>query len=222
MEIHLRETADLVDHYFIVEATITHKGEEKPILWERLRLAMCCLDCQMNTIALHHRFTERFSFLKEDQVIHVVVDQLGDNEAHRGKSETATDWWVFILLTLRGGFYFPGGLRSSKPRLASRGSKTGLPQRILDWTTLTYSSAAMQMRFSISTSWILTPWSYVSGSQSIFAAQPGALSTIQRYSHRSTLDANGRPHSSISYRLDGERSTSLLSHALHLYLDPGS
>ena len=50
-----------------------------------------------HTIVLFHRFTERFSFLKEDQVIHVVVDQLADNEAHRGKSETATDWWVFIL-----------------------------------------------------------------------------------------------------------------------------
>ena len=37
LEIHLRETADLVDHYFLVEATITHKGENKPILWERLR-----------------------------------------------------------------------------------------------------------------------------------------------------------------------------------------
>ena len=41
LEIHLRETADLIDHYFLVEATITHKGEEKPILWERLRFMFC-------------------------------------------------------------------------------------------------------------------------------------------------------------------------------------
>ena len=45
--------------------------------------------------ALDHRFTERFSFLKEDQVIHVVVDHLGDNEAHRSKAEgSGTDWFV--------------------------------------------------------------------------------------------------------------------------------
>lgn len=37
LEIQLREAADLVDHYFIVEATLTHKGEPKPVLWERLR-----------------------------------------------------------------------------------------------------------------------------------------------------------------------------------------
>ena len=171
-----------------------------------------------HTIVLFHRFTERFRFLKEDQVIHVVVDQLADNEAHRGKSETATDWWVFILPKVV--FHFAGGLRSSRPRLVSRGSKTGLLQRDLDWTTLIFSSVAMQTRFSISTSWIL--WSYISGSQSIFDAQPGALSAIQQYSHWSSLDANGRPHSSFSHGLDGERSTSLLPHALHLYLGPDS
>ena len=37
LEIHLRETADLVDHYFLVEATRTHRGHKKPILWERLK-----------------------------------------------------------------------------------------------------------------------------------------------------------------------------------------
>ena len=37
LEIHLRETADLVEHYFLVEATRTHKGDKKPILWERLK-----------------------------------------------------------------------------------------------------------------------------------------------------------------------------------------
>ena len=34
-------------------------------------------------------------------------------------------------------------------------------------------------------------WSYVSGSQSIFDAQPGALSAVQQYSHWSSLDADG-------------------------------
>ena len=38
LEIQLREAADLVDHYFLVEATLTHKGEAKPIMWERIRL----------------------------------------------------------------------------------------------------------------------------------------------------------------------------------------
>ena len=37
LEIHLRETADLVDHFFLVEATHTHRGDKKPILWERLK-----------------------------------------------------------------------------------------------------------------------------------------------------------------------------------------
>ena len=36
--------------------------------------------------------------MKEDQVIHVVVDHLGDNDAHRSKAKgSGTDWWVFIL-----------------------------------------------------------------------------------------------------------------------------
>ena len=124
MEIHLRETADLVDHYFLVEATITHKGENKPILWERLRCTHVCLDCQ-NTISLHHRFTERFSFLKEDQVIHVVVDHLGDYQDHRSKAAgNGINWWVFksqvsrLQKVGRGTcFYFAGGLSSSKQRL---------------------------------------------------------------------------------------------------------
>ena len=52
--------------------------------------------CFLPIIALDHRFTERFSFLKEDQVIHVVVDHLGDNEDHRSNAEgSGTDWWAF-------------------------------------------------------------------------------------------------------------------------------
>ena len=51
--------------------------------------------CSGHSDALDRRFTERFSFLKEDQVIHVVVDHLGDNEAHRSEAEgSGTDWLV--------------------------------------------------------------------------------------------------------------------------------
>ena len=69
---------------------------------------MCRPDRQ-NRISVHRRFTERFGFLKEDQVIHVVVDQLGDNEDHRSKAAgSGTDWWVFIIqgnLTWFSSFY---------------------------------------------------------------------------------------------------------------------
>ena len=116
----MRETADLVDHYFLVEATITHKGENKPILWERLRCVGCLKDPPI-IISLHCRFTERFSFLREDQVIHVVVDQLGDDEVHRSKAEgSGTDWWVFLLFGHFSDvscFTFAGGLSSNRPRL---------------------------------------------------------------------------------------------------------
>ena len=70
-------------------------------------IKVCCPDV-LPIIALAHRFTERFSFLKEDQVIHVVVDHLGDNEDHRSNAEgSGTDWWVFnesFFDILRGGF----------------------------------------------------------------------------------------------------------------------
>ena len=58
LEIHLRETADFVDHYFLLEATLTHKGEDKPILWERLR----CTQHKPRFLSLPFRFTERFGF----------------------------------------------------------------------------------------------------------------------------------------------------------------
>ena len=47
-----------VDQIFLVEATVTHKGMRKPLIWERLK------------------FTERFSFLNATKVDHVVVDDL--------------------------------------------------------------------------------------------------------------------------------------------------
>ena len=37
LEILLREVKDLVDVLFIVEATHTHKGDSKPLIWERLK-----------------------------------------------------------------------------------------------------------------------------------------------------------------------------------------
>ena len=88
LEIHLRETSDLVDHYFLVEATRTHRGDKKPILWERLKYE------HSNTSIKHWncRFTERFSFLREDQVIHVVVDHLGDDVVHRNKAKEGVEW----------------------------------------------------------------------------------------------------------------------------------
>ena len=39
-----------------MEATVTHKGMRKPLIWERLK------------------FTERFSFVNPTKVDHVVVD----------------------------------------------------------------------------------------------------------------------------------------------------
>ena len=47
-----------VDRIFLVEATVTHKGMRKPLIWERLK------------------FTERFSFVNATKVDHVIVDDL--------------------------------------------------------------------------------------------------------------------------------------------------
>ena len=40
----------------------------------------------------YFRYTDRFSFLKPGQVIHVVVDQLGDEVAHKAKAVNGVDW----------------------------------------------------------------------------------------------------------------------------------
>ena len=45
-----------VDRIFIVEATVTHKGMRKPLVWDRLK------------------FTQRFTFVNATKVDHVVVD----------------------------------------------------------------------------------------------------------------------------------------------------
>ena len=116
---------------------------------------------------------------------------------------------------------FPGGSSSSRQKLASRELKTGQLLKVLDWRTPTFSSAAMQTRFSniFEATNILT--CNTSGSQPIFNAQLSALSAVQRYDDRGALDADGRPRLGISTRLECERPASLLSHALHLYLGPG-
>ena len=45
-----------MDRIFLVEATVTHKGMRKPLVWDRLK------------------FTQRFSFVNATKVDHVVVD----------------------------------------------------------------------------------------------------------------------------------------------------
>jgi len=56
LEISLKEQLDLVDRLFLVEATVTHKGHPKPLMWERLK------------------FTQRFEFVNFSKVEHVVAD----------------------------------------------------------------------------------------------------------------------------------------------------
>ena len=59
LEIVLREEHDMVDKIFIVEATTTHHPQvEKPLMWDEVKA------------------TERFSFLDDDKVVHVVVDDV--------------------------------------------------------------------------------------------------------------------------------------------------
>ena len=45
-----------VDRIFLVEATVTHKGMRKPLVWDRLK------------------FTQRFTFVNATKVDYVVVD----------------------------------------------------------------------------------------------------------------------------------------------------
>ena len=59
LEIMLKEQQDLVDFIFIVEASTTHRGVPKPLMWERLKM------------------TPRFSFVTSSQVIHIIVDTAG-------------------------------------------------------------------------------------------------------------------------------------------------
>ena len=48
----------------------------------------------------------------------------------------------------RDGFCFSGGLSISRQRLVSKELETGQLLKLLGWTTPTFSSVAMQTRFS--------------------------------------------------------------------------
>jgi len=56
LEITLHEVLDLVDVVFLVESTLTHKAKPKPLMWERIKNQ------------------ERFKFVNQSKVVHVVVD----------------------------------------------------------------------------------------------------------------------------------------------------
>ena len=82
LEIGLYDWLDLVDYVFIVEATKTHKGvgivlyclvfhllillqDTKPVMWERLK------------------YRERFSFVNQSKVVHIIVDDIIDSDMAR-------------------------------------------------------------------------------------------------------------------------------------------
>lgn len=68
LEIVLKEHVDVVDKIFIVEANYTHKGKDKPLLWDIVKK------------------TQRFEFMPASKVIHVQI------ESHITPS---SDIWVF-------------------------------------------------------------------------------------------------------------------------------
>ena len=76
LEIALREQQDLVDRIFIVESTVTHKGLQKPLMWERLK------------------YTHRFSFVNDSKIWHVVVD-----DRLRGGKRTGGEWFTELRVT---------------------------------------------------------------------------------------------------------------------------
>ena len=82
LEIGLYDWLDLVDYVFIVEATKTHKGvgivfyclvfhllillqDTKPVMWERLK------------------YQERFRFVNQSKVVHIIVDDIIDSDMAR-------------------------------------------------------------------------------------------------------------------------------------------
>ncbi|KAN0033365.1 hypothetical protein ACTA71_002790 [Dictyostelium dimigraforme] len=70
LEIHLNELYDIVDHFFIIEATVTHYHRmKKPLIWE------------------HVKFQDRF--LKfQDKVVHLVLDDTdGKKEVEKFDTE---------------------------------------------------------------------------------------------------------------------------------------
>lgn len=79
LEIALREQLEMIDHVFIVEATVTHKGIPKPLMWERLK------------------FTERFRFVNKSKVSHVVVD-----DQMKSKRAREEEWYAENVQTEEG------------------------------------------------------------------------------------------------------------------------
>ena len=79
LEIGLYDWLDLVDYVFIVEATKTHKGATKPVMWERLK------------------YQERFKFVNQSKVVHVIVDDIIDSD--KAKEDM---WYVEKLQTKQG------------------------------------------------------------------------------------------------------------------------
>ncbi|KAK5574970.1 hypothetical protein RB653_010225 [Dictyostelium firmibasis] len=64
LEIHLNELYDIVDHFFIIEATVTHYHRmKKPLIWE------------------HVKFQDRFIKF-QDKVVHLILD---DTDEENGK-----------------------------------------------------------------------------------------------------------------------------------------
>ncbi|KAM9996602.1 hypothetical protein ACTFIZ_001551 [Dictyostelium cf. discoideum] len=64
LEIHLNELYDIVDHFFIIESTVTHYHKmKKPLIWE------------------HVKFQDRFIKF-QDKVVHLILD---DTDEENGK-----------------------------------------------------------------------------------------------------------------------------------------
>ncbi|KAN0026447.1 hypothetical protein ACTFIV_007432 [Dictyostelium citrinum] len=69
LEIHLNELYDIVDHFFIIEATVTHYHRmKKPLIWE------------------HVKFQDRFIKF-QDKVVHLILDDT-DEENGKGLFDT--------------------------------------------------------------------------------------------------------------------------------------
>ena len=72
LEVQLRQVLDLVDVVFIVEASVTHHGDKKPLMWERLQ------------------YEDRFRFVEPGKVVHVVASGLADRP--KLQHSKAPDW----------------------------------------------------------------------------------------------------------------------------------
>jgi len=62
LEIAFKEMLDIVDIVFLIEATKSHKGEPKPLMWERIK------------------YEDRFSFVNQTKIVHIIIDDLVDSQ----------------------------------------------------------------------------------------------------------------------------------------------